>query len=164
MIRVSFIAASALALLFVAGCKPAVDAGRESDAIKAGEAQWNADIAARDAARFAGHYAADAVVMNPGADAVHGAQAVQTGMVEQFKDPNFTLVFAADRVDIAAGGDMAYTQGHFTVSQTDPATHAKAMQSGSYVTVYRKQADGSWKSVADIASPGAPPPAAAKPK
>ena len=166
MIKGSIFAASALAVLLVGGCKAPVDAGKETDAIRAGDAQWNADAAvgtaARDPARFASHYAADAVDIAPGANPMHGPQAVQAGMVEAFKDPNFTLSFAADRVEIAAGGDMAYSQGHYTETQTDPASHAKVAQSGSYVTVYGKQADGSWKAVADIASAGPAAPAPAK--
>jgi uncharacterized protein (TIGR02246 family) len=159
MIKGSIFAASALALLLVAGCKAPVDAGKETEAIRAGDAQWNADAAARDPARFASHYAADAVDIAPGANPMHGPQAVQTGMAEAFKDPNFTLSFAADKVEIAAGGDMAYSQGHYTETQTDPASHAKVAEAGSYVTVYKKEADGTWKAVADIASPG-PAPAA----
>ena len=78
-------------------------------------------------------------------------------MTEAFKDLNFSLTFAADKVEIAGGGDMAYTQGHFTETETSAGAQAKLVQSGSgYVTVYKKQADGSWKAVADIASPGPP--------
>jgi ketosteroid isomerase-like protein len=87
---------------------------------------------------------------------MHGPAAIQAGMTEAFKDPNFSLTFAADKVEIAAGGDMAYTQGHFTETETSPGAQAKLVQSGSYVTVYKKQADGSWKAVADIASNGPP--------
>jgi|HubBroStandDraft_4_1064222.scaffolds.fasta_scaffold42936_2 uncharacterized protein (TIGR02246 family) len=158
MTRVWIAAASALALLSLAGCKEQADTSAISDALKADTTQWNADWAARDAAKIASHYADDAVMMQPGADPASGRQAAQQGVTEALKDPNFTLTFAADRTDASTSGDMAYVQGHFTVTQTDPATHAKVAQNGSYVTVYRKQADGSWRAVADIASPGAPPP------
>ncbi len=158
MTRVSIAAASALALLFLAGCKQQADTSAISDALKADTTQWNADWAARDAAKIANHYADDAVTMDPDANPSNGRQAAQQDVAAALKDPNFTLTFAADRTDASSSGDMAYVQGHFTVTQTDPATHAKVAQNGSYVTVYRKQADGSWRAVADIASPGAPPP------
>jgi uncharacterized protein (TIGR02246 family) len=154
---VSIAAVSALALLFLAGCKQQADTSAISDALKADTTQWNADWAARDATKIASHYADDAVMIDPGFDPSDGRQAAQQAVAEALKDPNFTLTFAADRTDAASSGDMAYVQGHFTATQTDPATHAKVSQSGSYVTVYRKQADGSWKAVADIASAGAPP-------
>jgi uncharacterized protein (TIGR02246 family) len=157
------LAAPALALLIFNGCNaaPPVDVAKETAAIRATEVQWNADAAARDPAKFASHYDADAVDIAPGADPAHGPAAIQANMTEAFKDPNFSLTFAADKVEIAAGGAMAYTEGHFTESETSPGAQATLIQSGSYVTVYKKQADGSWKAVADIASNG-PPSAAPK--
>jgi ketosteroid isomerase-like protein len=44
---------------------------------------------------------------------------------------------------------------------TDPATKQAKSESGTYVTVYRKQADDSWKAVEDAVIPGAPAAAAA---
>jgi ketosteroid isomerase-like protein len=146
--------ASAVALMGLAGCSKSVDAGKEADAIRVGEVQWNASIAAKDVAGYMTHYAPNVIMMNPGENAVSGSQAAQTAINETFKDPNFSLIFSADRIEVSKSGDMAYSQGHFTVSQTDPTSHAKVTQTGSYVTVYEKQADGSWKAVADIASPG----------
>lgn len=157
IIKGTFLATSALWLMLVNGCNAApADAGKDADAIRSLEAQWNVDIAARDPARFASYYTADAVFINTGADPLHGPQAIQAAMAGAFKDPNFSLHFAPDRVDVAAGGNMAYTQGHFTETDTDPGVQAKLVQSGSYVTIYKRQADGSWKAVVDIVSNGPP--------
>lgn len=153
MIRTSVWAASALAVVALAGCTKSVDASKEADAIRLGESQWNASIASKDVAAYMSHYAPNVIVMDPGAPVVNGSQAAQSAINETFKDPNFSLIFSADRVEVAKDGDMAYSQGHFTLSQSDPTSHAKVTQSGSYVTVYEKQPDGSWKAVADIATP-----------
>ncbi|HEY3888062.1 MAG TPA: SgcJ/EcaC family oxidoreductase [Caulobacteraceae bacterium] len=150
-------ATTVLVFLLASACNAApVDTAKEAAAVRATEVQWNADSAARDPARFASYYTADAVDIGPGSDPLRGPAAIQAGMTQAFKDPNFSLTFAADKVEIAAGGDMAYTQGHFTETETSAGAQAKLVQSGSYVTVYKKQADGSWKAVADIASPGPP--------
>jgi ketosteroid isomerase-like protein len=155
MVRMSILlGASAVALMSLAGCSKSVDASKEADAIRVGEVQWNASVVAKDVAGYVSHYAANAVVMEPGAAAVNGTQAVQTAINQTFQDPNFSLIFSADRIEVSKSGDMAFSQGHFTASQSDPTTHAKVTETGSYVTVYEKQADGSWKAVADIASPG----------
>jgi uncharacterized protein (TIGR02246 family) len=157
IIKGTAFAASALAWMLANGCNAApVDAAKEAAAIRATEVQWNAAAAARDPAKFASHYDADAVDIAPGSDPLHGPAAIQAGMVEAFKDPNFSLTFAADKVEIAADGDLAYSQGHFTETETSPGAQAKLVQAGSYVTVYKRQADGSWKAVADIASNGPP--------
>ena len=52
---------------------------------------------------------------------------------------------------------MAYTQGAYTLTLTDPVTKKPINDKGSYVTLYKKQPDGSWKAVSDIASSATPP-------
>ena len=56
---------------------------------------------------------------------------------------------------------MGYTQGAYVLTVTDPSTHKVINDHGSYVTTYRKQTDGSWKAVADIATSDVPPAAPA---
>jgi uncharacterized protein (TIGR02246 family) len=160
--RTISIGASILALALVGACKPPVDTAKEADAVRAVETQWVADLKTHDAAKFAAYYDAQGTSIGPGAAPATGADAIKAAMQPLFSDPNFSLVFAPDTVGVASAGDIAYTQGHFTMTLTDPATHAKTTQTGSYVTVYKKEPDGSWKAVEDIASPGAPPPAATK--
>ena len=44
---------------------------------------------------------------------------------------------------------------------TDPATKKPLESTGSYLTVWQKQADGSWKAVEDFITPGPAPAGAA---
>jgi ketosteroid isomerase-like protein len=163
-VTLSIIAATATATLLAAcqppaAAPPAVDTAKIASDLKAGEVQWVSDLAAKDAAKDAGHYDDNATLMAPGQAPVKGKAAIQQTMGEQFKDPNFSLTFTADDVFVNAAGDLGYTQGHFTETDTNPVTHARETSTGAYLTVYRKEADGSWKAVEDIATPGAPPPA-----
>jgi ketosteroid isomerase-like protein len=64
------------------------------------------------------------------------------------------IEFAADRVQVAEAGDMAYSRGHYTLQMTDKATNKPSISHGSYLTVYKKEADGSWKAVEDFITPG----------
>jgi ketosteroid isomerase-like protein len=48
------------------------------------------------------------------------------------------------------------------MTMTDKATNKPAESRGSYLTVYKKQADSSWKAVEDFITPGPAPAAAAK--
>lgn len=77
-------------------------------------------------------------------------------MADDLGDSGFTLTFANEKTDVASSGDVAYTSGTYNVSYTSPQTKKVEKGSGTYVTVFRKQADGSWKEVADIATPGTP--------
>jgi len=125
-------------------------------AIRALEARWNEEWAHKDVARLAAHYTRDAVLMAPGARMVGMAQ-IRAGLTQMTADPALSLRFHAERVEVSASGDLAYTQGTYTYRSTDPRTHQPVEDYGSYVTTYRRQADGSWKAVDDIATSGAAP-------
>jgi ketosteroid isomerase-like protein len=60
-------------------------------------------------------------------------------------------------VDVAKSGDLGYSAGTYKLTVTDPATHKPINDHGNYVTTFRKQADGTWKAVADIATSSVPP-------
>jgi uncharacterized protein (TIGR02246 family) len=126
-------------------------------AITDNEAQWNSDWAAKDADKVLAHYADDAVMMNPGEEPMKGKDAIKSGLGGMMADKALSLTFKATNVDVAKSGDLAYTQGDYQLTMTDPKTHKPVNDHGTYVTTYRKQADGSWKAVADIATSGAPP-------
>ena len=125
-------------------------------AISDSEAQWNQEWAAKDVDKVAAHYADDAVVMTPGAPATKGAAAIRSELQEMMKDPGFALKFHASMVDVSKSGELGYTQGSYEMTMSDPKTHKPMTDHGSYVTTYRKQADGSWKAVADIATSEVP--------
>lgn len=159
-----------LAATLLAGCQQAQSGNNAAqaashsndeiaDAIRAQEAQWARDYAARDAAAILTHYAPDATLAAPGAPLATGHDAIRDADREMLADPNFQLLFSDDRIQVAASRDLAYSRGSFTLRLTDPASHQPATIAGRYVTVWQKQADGSWKAVEDIVTPG-PPPAA----
>ena len=137
----------------------AVDSAAIERQLKGIEGQWMADYNARDAMRLAEHYAPDGTIANPGAPLATTAVARREAIGAMVADPNLRLQFASDRVQVAKSGDFAYSRGHFTMQSTDPATKQPRSDSGSYLTVWQKQADGGWKAVEDFITPGAPAPA-----
>ena len=153
----------AAAALTLAGCNTQKPDTHDADvkAISDGETQWNADWASKDVGKITSHYADEAVVIVPGAEPFNGKAAVADGLKPMVADPALALTFHANKVDVA--GDLAYTAGSYKMTMTDPATHKVVDDHGSYVTTYRRQADGSWKAVTDIASSAVPPPAPAPP-
>jgi ketosteroid isomerase-like protein len=52
-------------------------------------------------------------------------------------------------VKASKGGDMVYTIGTYTQTMTNPKTKKPMTDTGKYITIYTKQADGSWKAEAD---------------
>jgi len=128
-------------------------------AVQDNEAQWNQDYAAKDNDKIVAHYADDAILMVPGAPSSSGKAAIGAALKQMTSDPALSLKFHATKVEVAKSGDVAYTQGTYTLTLTDPQTKQIINDHGSYVTTYRKQPDGTWKAVADIATSEVPPPA-----
>ena len=137
------------------------DTGAVTDAIKADEKAWNEHFKAKDLEKLVGHYTSDATAVFPGAAAVSG-DGVRKTYEEALKDSNFDVSFSSDKIETS--GDLAYSRGHFTEKHTDATTNKPVSTSGSYITVYKKQADGSWKVAEDFtAAEPAEAPAAAAP-
>ena len=130
-----------------------VDTAAIADAIKADEKKWSDEFQAkpRSLDALVAHYAPDAFFIAPGVGPTRGMAAITKAYEAGLKDPNFNISFAADRVEVAAAGDYAISEGRFTETYTDPGTKQAKSDQGSFLTVYKKQADESWKVVQDWA-------------
>ncbi len=155
--------------LVIAGCSdtppPAPDTrAADEKAIREGETAWNGDFAAKDADKLVNHYADDAVVMVPAEPAAKGKDAIRASLTGLLGDKNFAISFAPATVEVAKAGDLAYSQGTYTLTMSNRKTGKPVNETGTYVTVYKKQTGGLWKAVEDINTPNAPPasPAPAK--
>lgn len=167
MSKVTGIALAASALVALAGCDqapqkaPATDAAAVEKELRGIETQWNTDYNTRNVDAVMAHYAEDAALANPGAPLAAASESRRTAITQFLADPNLKISFESDRVQVAKSGDLAYTRGHFTLQATDPATKQPRTDTGNYLTVWKKQSDGSWKAVEDFITPGAAAPAAA---
>jgi uncharacterized protein (TIGR02246 family) len=153
---VALLGVAAVALT-LGGCTKATQAGAgDTDsikqAIKADETKWNADFKAKDMEALVGHYADDAYFVAPGVAAADGSTEIRKAYAVVSTDQNFEIHFAADKVEVASSGELAYARGKFTQKYTDPKSGKVMTDSGSYITVYKKQSDGSWKAVEDFAA------------
>ena len=147
----------ALALaLCLTGCKATVkvDTSAEEAAIRAKETAWMAAYNKHDAEGLAGQYEDDAGLAGPGTPVMTDS-ASRAAFLRGFAgDPGLKVDFASDRIIVAASGELASSRGHYTMTYTDPATKQSKTETGTYITVYRKQDDGSWKAVEDLTTTG----------
>jgi ketosteroid isomerase-like protein len=156
------------AVLGTAACKPAadktakVDSAAEETSIRAKETGWMDAYNKRDAGALAGQYADDAAIANPGVALATDAASRRAFLDGVVSDPALKIDFASDRIIFASSGDLASSRGHYTMTYTDSETKKPKTEKGSYLTVYRKDADGSWKAVEDFITPGPPAAAAAQ--
>jgi len=151
---------SAVALIAI-GCQSAGNHDADVQSLKATEVQWNKDWASHNLDKVTGYYADDAIVMTSGEPASVGIAAIKKDFKDFVTDPTTDLKFTATYADVSNSGDMGYTRGTYTMASMDPQTKKLDHDHGSYVTTYRKQSDGSWKAVMDIATSEVPPPAPA---
>ena len=164
--RLSLAAISFVVLL--AGCTSAAPPlappdthDADAKAIRDVEAAWVQAFTTKDVEKAAAFYTDDASVFLPGAPIITGIPAIKAALKPMIADRNFSLTFAADKVDVAKSGDLGYSQGAYTMTYSSSTGKKKMAEKGKYVTIFRKQADGSWKNVADIFNADAP---AATPK
>ncbi len=157
-----YIAGCAVGLLLLsASCseapKKALDTrATDEKAVRDGETAWANDWQAKDLNKIMDHYADDATLMVANAPLMKGTDAIRDGLKEFLTDKNLSLSFTGTSVEVSKGGDLAYTQGTYTMTQTDPKSKRPVTEKGKYLTVYKKQTDGSWKAIEDISTPDAP--------
>ena len=156
--RLSAVPVVALAML--TGCAtpppPAVD--HRAEALKQVQAAEAAAIQAfgkRDAGQSASLYASDAALMMTNMPIVKGED-IKPLMKEMMADPNFSMTFDTQKIEASKSGELGYTRGAYKLTSTDPKTKKVVRESGKYLTVYARQADGSWRIVDDIATPDGP--------
>lgn len=98
--------------------------------------------------------AVDGVVYGGGTEPAVGSEAIYKKMGGDEPEDS-TLQWHPIEVFAAKAGDMGVSRGRWTATSKKP--DAKAI-SGSYVTVWRKNAAGQWKGLIDIGSVDRPPP------
>ena len=158
----AYIAGAAIGLtMMLAGCSdtpapPADTSAADQKTIRDGEVAWAGEWASKDLDKITAHYADDASVMVPDAPLMKGKDAIRTGLKGMIADKNLSLSFTTTSVDVAKGGDLAYSQGTYAMTMTNPKTKKPVSERGKYATVYKKQTDGAWKAVADINNADAP--------
>jgi ketosteroid isomerase-like protein len=113
----------------------------------AADRAFNADTAKR---RLDGWMAAfaDNAVLFAAKPPVVGKDAIRAFYQPNFADPDFSLSWQPTRAEMFPSGDMGYTTGRYELHAKD-AKGNKVVRHGSYLTVWRKQPDGSWKVIAD---------------
>jgi uncharacterized protein (TIGR02246 family) len=150
-------------LVLALGCgTAAVEDTREADinAVKDLEVAWNKDTALRDPEKWASYFAEDAAILMPNEPMILGKDKARQALKAMLADPNFGVRFEATRVEASKGGDLVYTIGTYTMTMSDPKDKKPMSDKGKYVTVYKKQPDGTWKAVADMINSDLPPPSA----
>ena len=153
--RVPSIAIVLVTLL--SGCtRLAVDLEAEGEALMQLSRDWSDLVATGDLDALMAGWAEDAVMMPPGMPAVEGKSAIRSYVEAAMQLPGFQISWEPLTVHVASSGDMAYMIERNVSTATDSLGNLVTTY-GKVVTVWRKDADGSWKNVIDMWNETPPP-------
>lgn len=89
----------------------------------------------------------EGVMMRDQSLPVKGAGAID--LISSMNDSTVTMTWEPAGGDISASGDLGYTYGIYEMRDNE-----NNVQTGTYVTIWKKQKDGKWKFVLDSGNQG----------
>jgi ketosteroid isomerase-like protein len=88
------------------------------------------------------------VLLRPNQVPIVGADAID--YLIQLNDSNYVLTWRPKSGEVAKSGELGYTYGIYTLKPSEKDT----LLYGTYVSIWKKQADGHWKFVLDTGNEG----------
>ena len=142
-------------LLLASACNqqtPADTRAADESTIRELEAQWSRTAAANDLEGSVSYYSDDASILPPNASGKQAIRAVWASVLGS----GVSLSWQVSKLEVSRSGDLAYVMGVYQFAQKDPQGKP-VTDHGKVVEVWKKQADGKWKTVADIFNSDLPP-------
>ena len=122
--------------------------GVSAPELDAADRAFSADTHARGVAGWGAAFAADGATWNGTGGWIRGPAAIEKDMAATLAELDLTWSPSVSRM--GPTGDVGVTIGQYTATSRRSAA---SVLHGSYITVWRKQADGSWKVVIDSGRP-----------
>ena len=139
-----------LLLALATACQSAATPGGANETmLRKLDDEWSKAVGAKDVEKTMSYYADDALMMPPNIPTLTGKESIRTLWKSLLEAPGFSGGWKATKVEVS--GDLSYVTGTYEITETDDS--GKPMtDKGKYVEVWKKQPDGSWKSVAHMFS------------
>jgi len=148
-------------ILVLTGCQQQQPAPQPPDtraadetAIRANESDMAKAFATLDPAKTASFYSDDVVALSPDSPVIQGKDNAQKYFETMMKDKP-EVSWAPEKVEVARSGDLAYSWGRGKARMKDKKGKVTET-TDKYVSVWKKQADGSWKIAIDTMIPDPP--------
>jgi ketosteroid isomerase-like protein len=131
-----------------------LDAVRE---LRAADAAWLKTYEAKDVEKAVAFCDDQGSLLWPNAPKATGKSAITKATASAFAIPDFKLEWRPDQIAVARSGELGYTSGTYTWTFKD-ASGKPAADKGKYLTVWKRQQDGSWKVLFDMFNTDQPAP------
>ncbi len=132
------------ALLFMGGAASAETNAELKEQVRQTEIAFAKTMADRNAAAFAAFLAAETIFMS-GGHATRGAKQVAERWKAFFEGAQAPFSWAPEFVEVLDSGTLAMSSG--------PVRDASGKRTGTFNSVWRREADGKWKIVLDNGCP-----------
>lgn len=140
----------AISISCFSGCHKEVADSRiqDEDAIRAADAATLRAAKAGDVDGAIANYAEDSSWLPPNSPMIKGKAAIREGWAKLIGSPGFTVDWNISKLEIARSGDLAYTIYAYQLAFQGP-DGKPITDRGKDMAVWKKQADNTWKMVAD---------------
>ena len=105
---------------------------------------------------FSSFLAEDVMSIRPNTPVVKGSQALASRWAPMLNDPAMSITWQPLEAVISDDGSMGFTVGSYEITKSG-GQGKSAAGTGKYVTIWKKQPDGSWKVVYDWGVEDTPP-------
>ena len=140
-----------------AGAPPAkVDRAAEEAALKALDKAWAEAANRKDLDATVAFMADDGETLAPNEPVARTREAIRASWNGLMQLPDARISWAAERAQVAAGGELGYTSGSYTLTFTGPDGKT-VTDNGKYLEVWKK-VDGQWKCLSDAYNSSVPLP------
>jgi ketosteroid isomerase-like protein len=137
---------------------PADTREQEAAAIRKADTDAATAATARNVDALMAFYTDDTTVMPPNAAMITGRENAKKFFADMMNLPDFSIAWQPTKAEAARSGDVGYSIGTYHNMFTAP-DGGMVMEDGKYATVWKKQADGSWKLAVDMFNSNMPLPA-----
>lgn len=142
--------------LVLCGCTQTRRAAPDPEPLKQADLAFAKATAEHRLEGFTSFLAADVMNIRPNTPVVKGSAALAGHWAPMLNDPGTTITWEPLEAVIAGSGDMGFTIGSYEVTKNGAGGKSVA-GTGKYITIWKKQPDGSWKVAFDSGVQDAPP-------
>jgi ketosteroid isomerase-like protein len=142
------------AATLVVACNVGVRLERDREELAAADRAFADATSERGVDGWVEYFAEDGSMVTEGG-MVTGPDSIRALMGPAFGDTNYTLTWDPVEADVSAARDLGYTRGRY-LSQRRLDGGLVVNSRGTYVTIWKRQDDRSWKVVLDIGTPDGP--------
>ncbi len=136
-----------------------IDLEAERAALLAADDAFSEAYSTRDdpIATVSAHFLDDANVLAPDMPMARGKEASMAIFAALGALPEYSLSWKAEIAEVGGTADLGYTIGPYHMEFLDPEGNPVVID-GKFMTIWKKQADGTWKIAVDMFNTnGAPP-------